>query len=61
MPDTKEIVYLRKRKSDRKSQNNRHGLMEALERASNIRQKAFNETTTPQNDSASASDQDSKK
>ena len=40
-PDTKEIVYLKKRKSDRASQNNHRGLMEALERASNIHQKTF--------------------
>ena len=38
-PETKEIVYLKKRKTDRVTQNNHRGLLEALERASNIRQK----------------------
>lgn len=52
-PDTKELIYLRKRKSDRASQNNHRGLLEALERASNIRQKNFSGTSSTQNGSSS--------
>ena len=38
-PESKELVYLRKRKSDRNAQSNHRGLLEALERASTIRHK----------------------
>ena len=38
-PDTKELIYLKKRKADRSTQNNHRGLMEALERASSLHQK----------------------
>ena len=53
-PDTKEIVYLRKRKSDRATPNANHGLLEALERASSMRQKAAKTAnTTPVQESPS--------
>ena len=40
-PDTGEIVYLKKRKSDRAAKKHDHGLLDALERASSIREKSF--------------------
>ena len=57
-PDTKEIVYLKKRKSDRVAQNNHRGLLEALERASSIRQKSINEETSK---NSANSEQDDRK
>ncbi len=59
-PDTKEIVYLRKRKSDRAAQNNHRGLLEALERASNIRQKSNNTPVSP-TDTTSSLNEDERK
>lgn len=51
-PDTKELVYLRKRKTDRASKQHDRGLLEALERASSLRQKAFSKEGTPSGSSS---------
>ena len=56
-PDTKEIVYLKKRKSDRTAKKHDHSLLDALERASSIRDKAFKKfessKETPDNSTSS--------
>lgn len=55
-PETRELVYLRKRKSDRKTQNNHRGLLEALERASTMRQKSTHAPAVSENQSSETSE-----
>ena len=55
-PETRELVYLRKRKSDHKTQNNHRGLLEALERASTMRQKSTHAPAVSENQSSETSE-----